>query len=179
MDICLQLSDRWVISCPYQKTTLYCTPPLLSFRVVWLSVLKYLLASLLDVWPWTELMLLYPQLGVVEYHALWGLLKPPFHWRSRPKCEYDPFHFSIASFMWTHLLAFLCSVTWSCLCTYNFVTGLGPLRAPSLRKYRARCRPIVVMVSPRVGYRLNLIDSDSAYRFRLFSIPSFDSSVIK
>ncbi len=33
----------------------------------------------------------------------------------------------------------------------------------------------------RVGYRLNFIDfdSDSAYRFRFFSIPSFDSNVIK
>ncbi len=32
----------------------------------------------------------------------------------------------------------------------------------------------------RVGYRLNFIDSDSdsAYRFRFFSIPSFDSNVI-
>ncbi len=32
-----------------------------------------------------------------------------------------------------------------------------------------------------VGYRLNFIDfdSDSAYRFRFFSIPSFDSNVIK
>ncbi len=33
----------------------------------------------------------------------------------------------------------------------------------------------------RVGYRLNFIDSDSdsAYRFRFFLIPSFDSNVIK
>ncbi len=33
----------------------------------------------------------------------------------------------------------------------------------------------------RVGYRSNLInsDSDSAYRFQFFSIPSFDSNVIK
>ncbi len=35
----------------------------------------------------------------------------------------------------------------------------------------------------RVGYRLNFIDfdsnSDSAYRFRFLSIPSFDSNVIK
>ncbi len=35
----------------------------------------------------------------------------------------------------------------------------------------------------RVGYRLNFIDfdsdSDCAYRFRFFSIPSFDSNVIK
>ncbi len=29
----------------------------------------------------------------------------------------------------------------------------------------------------RVGYRLNFIDFDSAYRF--FSIPSFDSNVIR
>ncbi len=33
----------------------------------------------------------------------------------------------------------------------------------------------------RVGYRLNFtdLDSDSAYRFQLFSIPNFDSNVIK
>ncbi len=33
----------------------------------------------------------------------------------------------------------------------------------------------------RVGYRLNFIDfdSESAYRFRIFSITSFDSNVIK
>ncbi len=33
----------------------------------------------------------------------------------------------------------------------------------------------------RVGYHLNFIDfdSDSAYQFRFFSIPSFDSNVIK
>ncbi len=35
------------------------------------------------------------------------------------------------------------------------------------------------VVFSRVGYRLNFIDSDSAYRFRLFSIPSFDCNVIK
>ncbi len=37
------------------------------------------------------------------------------------------------------------------------------------------------MVTNRVGYHLNFIDSDSdsAYRFRFFSIPSFDSNVIK
>ncbi len=36
-------------------------------------------------------------------------------------------------------------------------------------------------VPVRVGYRLNFIDSDSdsAYQFRLFSIPSFDSNGIK
>ncbi len=34
-------------------------------------------------------------------------------------------------------------------------------------------------LTTRVGYRLNFIDSDSAYRFRFFSIPSFDSNVIK
>ncbi len=38
-----------------------------------------------------------------------------------------------------------------------------------------------MIVRDRVGYRLNFIDSDSdsAYRFRFFSIPSFDSNVIK
>ncbi len=34
-------------------------------------------------------------------------------------------------------------------------------------------------VRDRVGYLLNFINSDSAYRFRFFSIPSFDSNVIK
>ncbi len=36
-------------------------------------------------------------------------------------------------------------------------------------------------VISRVGYLLNFIDfdSDSAYRFRFFSIPSFDSNVIR
>ncbi len=36
-------------------------------------------------------------------------------------------------------------------------------------------------VMSRVGYRLNFIDfdSDSAYRFRFFSIPSFDSNVMR
>ncbi len=41
----------------------------------------------------------------------------------------------------------------------------------------------VCLLIIRVGYHLNFIDfdsdSDSAYRFRFFSIPSFDSNVIK
>ncbi len=36
-----------------------------------------------------------------------------------------------------------------------------------------------IIVASLVGYRLNFIDYDSAYRFRFFSIPSFDSNVIK
>ncbi len=35
------------------------------------------------------------------------------------------------------------------------------------------------VVFSRVGYHLNFIDSDSAYRFGFFSMPSFDCNVIK
>ncbi len=48
----------------------------------------------------------------------------------------------------------------------------------SVLTYGGDARLCLLLVH-RVGYRLNFIDSDSAYRFRLFSIPSFDSNVIK
>ncbi len=56
------------------------------------------------------------------------------------------------------------------------VFKLNSFKPCQFKYLRARRRELA---RDRVGYRLNFIDSDSAYRFRFFSIPSFDSNVIK